>query len=222
MEDDEAAWAGTLLPGHPTKTPGAPSYRAGKNQACTPPVSPTGQARMHGPLSSRASKTLSQDFPRPLCGPVGYSPPGQARMHTPLSSRASKNARTPLSSRAGKTIFKTSKSLLLPGKQGRSGHPLPGQARPPAPSSYRATKSPASGFSPSPLASSPTGQARHTGHVGTGQPSTPVGKETPARAAARHEMPRLPAASALPRLACPGRDVGTPSARKIRPRPAGS
>ena len=135
MEDDEAAWAGTLLSGHPTKTPGPPSYRAGKNLACTPPSllqgkqecthhSPPGQARMHTPLSSRASKTLSKDSQGPSA------------------------AGGLLSSRAGKTISKTSKSLLLPGKQGRSGHPLPGQARTsqtpflPAPSSYRATKSP--------------------------------------------------------------------------------
>ena len=109
MEDDEAAWAGTLLSGHPTKTPGPPSYRAGKNLACTPPSllqgkqecthhSPPGQARP------------CPKIPKAPLRPVGYSPPGQARPYprrpSPSSSRASKDAR----------------AILF---QGRQGHPRP-------------------------------------------------------------------------------------------------
>jgi hypothetical protein len=121
-------------------------------------------------------------------------PPGQARTHRPLCYRASKTL-PPI--------------------------PPPGQARTHTPSSSRASKSSTLIFTKS-LPSPPTGQARTLGPFSYRATKHPVGNCPRARAASRINDAFLPAASALPRLACPGRDVGTPSARKIRPRPAGA
>ena len=145
------------------------------------------------------------------------SPPGQARTHRPLCYRASKTRPKTLlqgkqdpspkpSSRASKDIH----TILLQGKQelGFDFHQVPSLP------SYRASKDA--------RAILLQGKQGRSGHSPTGQASTPWATARARAASRRNDAFLLAAASALPRLACPGRDVGAPSARKIRPRPTGA
>ena len=90
--------------------------------------SPPGQARAHGPSSSRASKNRAEHSTQILLqgkqGRIDHLPPGQARTLGPLSSRASKTRtlnsppgqarmHRPSSSRASKDA----RAIFLQGKQ---------------------------------------------------------------------------------------------------------
>ena len=198
------------------KPAGTPSLLPGKQDI--PPVPPPRQARAHRPLSSRASKTrppsahhpssrASNNPTKSLPKSLPSSPPGQAKTLGPSSSRAGKASQPNLlpgkQDLALQTLLQGQQEpnprTLLQGKQERSVHFPPGQAR-------ATTKNLLQGKQ----------------ELGPKNLSSRAGKH-PARAPPpppRDASP--PAASALPRLACPGRVVGTPSARKTRPRRAGT
>ena len=186
------------------KPAGTPSLLPGKQGRTG--HSPPGQAR-HG-HHPHTTLPPGQATTRPrVPSSLPSSPPGQAKTLGPSSSRAGKASQPNLlpgkQDLALQTLLQGQQEpnprTLLQGKQERSVHFPPGQAR-------ATTKNLLQGKQ----------------ELGPKNLSSRAGKH-PARAPPpppRDASP--PAASALPRLACPGRVVGTPSARKTRPRRAGT
>ena len=199
------------------------------------------------PTPSPTLPTLEEDKPAGTPsllpgkqGRTGHSPPGQARHgHHPHTTLPPGQATT------RPRVTQVPSPPLLPGKQRHSGHLPPGRARPRSQTSSRASKTshsrPSSRASknltqePSSRASRnarsiflpgkqelrPRISSRGSKNLGPKNLSSRAGKH-PARAPPPPRDASPPAASALPRLACPGRVVGTPSARKTRPRRAGT
>jgi hypothetical protein len=198
------------------KPAGTPSLLPGKQDI--PPVPPPRQARAHRPLSSRASKTrppsahhpssrASNNPTKSLPKSLPSSPPGQAKTLGPSSSRAGKASQP--------NLLPGKQDLALPRPSSRASKNLTQEP------SSRASRNARSIFLPGKQELRPRISSRGSKNLGPKNLSSRAGKH-PARAPPPPRDASPPAASALPRLACPGRVVGTPSARKTRPRRAGT